>query len=49
MIFTSIPDNYAPITAPLLYHFDLEEERQVVDVKIIDAKTPKNPKIFKTR
>jgi hypothetical protein len=37
MIFTSIPDNYAPITAPLLYHFDLEEERQVVDVKIIDA------------
>lgn len=37
MVFTAIPDNYAPITAPLLYHFDLGEEREVVDVKIIDV------------
>ena len=37
MVFTSIPDSYASITAPLLYHFDLGEVREVVDVKIIDV------------
>ena len=37
MVFTSIPENYTPITAPLRYHFDLEESKEVVDVKIIDV------------
>ena len=37
MIFTSIPSNYASLTTPLIYRFDLEEMRDVVDVKIVDV------------
>lgn len=36
MLFTSIPDNYAPINKPLLYGFSFEVVRDVVDVKIVD-------------
>ena len=37
MIFTSIPDNYAPINEPLLYQFSLGGEQATADVKIIDV------------
>lgn len=36
MIFTSIPENYQPITQPLIYQIDLGEHREFVDVKILD-------------
>ena len=36
MIFTSIPDNYAPVTAPLIYLLDFEEQRSETDVRIVD-------------
>ncbi|MBE6211131.1 MAG: hypothetical protein E7130_05830 [Rikenellaceae bacterium] len=38
MIFTSIPDNYTPVTHPLIYRFAFDEEQEVVDVQIIDAR-----------
>ena len=37
MIFTTLPDNYAPITAPIIYGFELDEERAFVDVNIVDV------------
>ncbi len=37
MIFTSIPDNYAPVNGPLIYLFSLETEQRSADVKIIDV------------
>ena len=37
MIFTSIPENYQPITQPLIYQIDLGEHREFVDVKILDV------------
>ena len=37
MIFTTMPDNYAPITAPIMFGFDLGEERNFVDVNIVDV------------
>ena len=37
MIFTSIPENYQPITQPLIYRIDLGEHRESVNVKILDV------------
>lgn len=37
MIFTSIPDNYAPIASPLLYRFSFDEQQPMVTVKIVDV------------
>lgn len=37
MTFTSIPDNYAAISAPLSYSFQLDEPMNFVDVKILDV------------
>ncbi len=37
MTFTSIPNNYTPLTEPIVCRFAFDEMREVVDVKIIDA------------
>ena len=37
MIFTSIPDNYDSVNKPLLYQFECDELREMVDVKIVDV------------
>ncbi len=36
MFFISIPDNYVPVTEPLPYRIGFEEQRECVDVKIVD-------------
>lgn len=37
MTFTSIPDNYTPLTSPLIYRFGFDEPQQSVEVRIVDV------------
>lgn len=39
MIFTSLPDNYAPLSEGLVYRAELEQVRDTVDVEIINVGT----------
>ena len=38
MNFQSIPENYAPVSSPILYAVEFAQMREVVDVKIVDLR-----------